>query len=96
MGLGIPGPYIEYGIESIKTFICHMGSETLTSGFISYSLQMLQIEVDFTKNISEFDFITWGYLATPSWITSLWEFVSCYKIIPVSYTHLTLPTILLV
>ena len=26
------------------------------------------------------DFTTWGYLATPSWITSLWEFVSRYKI----------------
>ena len=57
-----------------------MGSETLTSGFISYSLQMLQIEMGFTTNILEYDYATWGYLATPSWITSLWEFVSRYKI----------------
>ena len=57
-----------------------MGSETLTSSFISYSLQLLQIEIGFTKNILELDFDTWGELATPSWITSLWEFVSRYKI----------------
>ena len=80
MGLGIPDPYVECGIERVKTFICHMGSETLTSGFISYSLQMLQIEMGFTTNILEYDFATWGYLATPSWIASLWEFVSRYKI----------------
>ena len=41
---------------------------------------MLQIEIGFTRNILEYDFTTWGYLATPSWITSLWEFVSRYKI----------------
>lgn len=34
----------------------------------------------FYKKFLEYDFITWGYLATPSWINSLWEFVSRYKI----------------
>ena len=80
MGLGIPDPYIECGIERVKTFVCHMGSETLMSSFISYSLQLLQIEIGLTKNTLELDFDTWGDLATPSWITSLWEFVSRYKI----------------
>ena len=39
MGLGKPDPYVECGIERVKTFICHMRSETLTSNFISFSLQ---------------------------------------------------------
>ena len=80
LGLGIPDPYIECGIERVKTFICHMVSETLTSGFISYSLQMLKIEIGLPRNILEYDFNTWRYLATPSLITSLWEFVSRYEI----------------
>ena len=81
MGLGIPDPFIQCGIARVKTFITHMGSETLTSCFITYSLQLLQIEMSFTKNVLEYDYDMWGYLATPSWITSLWEFVSRYNIV---------------
>ena len=57
MGLGIPDPYIECGIERAKTFVCHMGSETLTSNFISYYLQLLQIEIGLTK-------IFWNLIST--------------------------------
>ena len=81
MRLGIPDLYIKCGIARVKTFITHMGSKTLTSGFITYSLQLLQIEMGFTKNVLEYDYDMWGYLATPSWITSLWEFVSRYNIV---------------
>ena len=79
LGLGIPDPYIECGIERVKKFICHMDSETLNSGFITYSLQLLQIEVDFTKIILDYDFSTWGYLATHSWITSVWKLCHATK-----------------
>ena len=80
LGLGIPDTFIECGIERISIFITNMGLRTLIAQFIEVSLQALQIEVGLVGNILEQDFQKWGYLATPSWIASLWDFVSRYNI----------------
>ncbi len=42
LGLNVPEPYIESGIAQIITFINNMGLETLTSKFITYSLQLMK------------------------------------------------------
>ena len=57
-----------------------MSSETLTSKFISFSLQALQLEVGVVEDILTTDYSIWGLLATPSWIKDLWEFAHRYKI----------------
>ena len=44
LGLGIPDSYVESGIARIIMFLNDMGSETLTSKFLTYILKLLQIE----------------------------------------------------
>ena len=44
LDLNVPEPYIESRIAQIITFINNMGSETLTSKFITYILQLLSIK----------------------------------------------------
>ena len=80
MGLGLPHPYIECGIARIITFINNMGSKTLTSKFLAYSVQLLQLEIGLINDVLTQDFQQWGVLATDSWIKSLWEFASRFKI----------------
>ena len=51
LGLSVPKPYVESDIVWIITFINNMGSETLTSKFIMFALQLLQIETGQTEDI---------------------------------------------
>ncbi len=44
LGLNVPEPFIESGMVRIVTFINIMGSETLTSKFITYTLQLFKIK----------------------------------------------------
>ena len=80
LGLGIPDPYIESRIERISIFVTNMGAGTLTAQFIEVSLQSFQLEIGIFENVLEQDFKQWKFLATSSWIKSLWEFVSRHGI----------------
>ena len=71
MGLSLPHPYIKCGIARIITFINNMGSETLTSRFLTYSVQLLQFETGLIDDVLSHNFQKWGLLATNSWIKSL-------------------------
>ena len=76
LGLGIPEPFVESGLSQIITFVNNMGSETLTSKFIAFTVQLLQIETGKTGDILLQDYNKLKNLATDSWIKSLWEFVN--------------------
>ena len=78
LGLGLPHPYIE--CARVLTFINNMSSETLTSKFISFSLQALQLETGVVEDVLTTDYSIWGLLATTLWIKDLWEFVHRHKI----------------
>ncbi len=51
LGLSVPEPYIESGIDKIVTFVNNMGSETLTSKFIKFTVQLFQIKTGQTEDI---------------------------------------------
>ena len=75
LGLNIPEPYIESGIARVITFINNMGSETLTSKFIIYTLQLMQLDTGQTNDVLLLNYEVLKNLATDSWIKSLWEFI---------------------
>lgn len=73
--LSVPEPFVESRIAQIITFINNMGSETLTSKFITFAVQLLQIETGQTDTILLQNYNRLQNLATDSWIKLLWEFV---------------------
>ena len=51
LGLGIPDQYVECGMARIIIFINNMGPETLASKFLTYTLQLFQIETEKIEDI---------------------------------------------
>lgn len=52
----------------------------ITGSLISSSSEQLQLEVGLPGWLTEHNFSTYQVLTTPSWITTVWEFASKFKI----------------
>ena len=76
LGLSISEPFVENRLSHIITFVNNMGSETLISKFITFTLQLLQIKTGKTEGILLQNLIKLQNLAMDSWIKLLREFVN--------------------
>lgn len=79
-GLDLPDLYLYQGSQQVAMFLQLYGSETNEGHLLRVSLEHLQLEVGIGAQVLSSDFATYGFLATPSWLTSLWEFISFYRI----------------
>ena len=64
-------------LEKYLTFRSHQG---IVGNMIRLSEELLRIETGLPGNIFKFDYSKFQYLASPSWIKSIWCFVSKFKI----------------
>ena len=66
--LEILDPYVEYGIVRAIMFVNNMGPESLTSIFLTYTLQLIQIESGQTEIVLLQNYNKLNNLATDLWI----------------------------
>jgi len=86
-GLGLPHLAWEQGIMSIKLFLEHATSSCMESTLITTSLEYTQLQIGSSLPVFNTNFTKWGFLAEPTWFTSIWEFVSTHQIYLQSPTH---------
>lgn len=79
-GLDLPEPYIYQGSQQVALFYHLYDTPTNEGHLLRVSLEHLQLEVGMSSPVFNLDFTQYGFLATPSWLTSLWRFVSTYSI----------------
>jgi len=74
-GLGLPHPYWEQGVATLKLFLEFMNTSQPEQSLLLTLLELLQLEVGISSPILQADFHRWGVLATDCWVKSLWRFV---------------------
>lgn len=79
-GLDLPEPYIYQGSKQVAHFHQLYGTNTNEGHLLRVSLEHLQLEVGLSTLVLNSDYTTFGYLATDSWMKSLWGFLSLYHI----------------
>ena len=72
-GLGLPHCRLEELIEQLNLFMMHYGSGTQLGNMITVSEQDLIMEIGSGSHPLSLPFDTYGHLATPCWITSIWS-----------------------
>lgn len=75
-GLGIPHLWTTQGIEKIWAILRHGDDKTIPGYQLRCSLELHQLELGIPGQLFSYCYKDIGHLATPSWITSLWEFIS--------------------
>lgn len=75
-GMGMPHPYVEQGIETLRYFLIHADAATLSGDLYRNSLEQLQLEIGVGIPVFAASFKHLGKLATPSLMKALWEFIS--------------------
>jgi hypothetical protein len=80
LGLGYPDLYVIQGAQAVSRVLSFgTGSPSITSTLIRISYELICIETGLEHPLDE-EFETLGDLATPCFFTSIWEFISTYKI----------------
>lgn len=79
-GLDLPDPYTYQGSQQVSLFSQLFNTDTREGRLLRMSLEHLQLEVGSGTQVLSTDFSKYGFLATHSWLKSLWEFVWTYKI----------------
>lgn len=72
-GIGLFNLEIEQAIGWANMLLQHYGSPTTVGLKCKASLEALQLELGCTGNPLTVDFKTYGILATPCWVKSIWE-----------------------
>jgi len=79
-GLGLPNPVWEQGIMAIKLFLEHANTSRMENTLIMTSMEYMQLQIGSSLPVFDTNFSKWGFLAEPTWITSIWEFLSTHRI----------------
>jgi len=79
-GLGLPNPIWEQGILVLKLFLEHANSSHMESTLITISLEYTQLQIGSSLLVFNTNFAKWGFLVGPTWLTSLWQFISEHQI----------------
>ena len=81
LGLGMPHPFIEQGIEQIKMILGHMSQpQTPTGQLLEISLEQAQVELGLPTPLWQADYKKHNKLITETWVKSVWKFVSKFGI----------------
>lgn len=79
-GLGLPHPYYFQGGQQVSTFAHLLRSDHPEGLAMRISWEYLQLQLGVDTPFLSLPFSQWGPLASPCWLTSLWEFVSEFDI----------------
>lgn len=79
-GLDLPDPYIYQGSQQVSLFYQLYPTDTNEGHLLRASLEHLQLEIGIGTPVLLSNFESFGYLATHSWLKSLWEFLWTHKI----------------
>ena len=72
-GMGLFDLTTETTAATINAFLQHYGTDSPVGVTLQATLENLQIELGVRGCPLDYDFETWGHLATNSWAKSLWE-----------------------
>ena len=81
LGIDLHDPFLEQGLRKLDLLLIHGGLDTMTSKFIQTSLEHHMLELGSFTSFFSLPYKTHQSLATPTWLTVLWEFISEHDII---------------
>jgi hypothetical protein len=76
MGMGIPSLWDVQGLAHVDVVLRQGTATTITGLQTRATFEALLLEVSLEVHPFESEFAVFGHLATPSWITLLWDFMS--------------------
>ena len=79
-GLNIHHLYQLQGFEKLKLFLWHLRLQDTTGKLLKISKNNTQLEIGLSKPFLELKHGKYAYLATPTWITSIWEYLESSKV----------------
>ena len=79
-GLNIHHLYQLQGFEKLKLFLWHLRMQDTTGKLIQISKENTQLETGLSKPFLELKHSKYSYLTTPTWVTSIWEYVEACKV----------------
>jgi hypothetical protein len=90
--IGLYSLPVEHTIAMINMIIQHYGAETMLAKKFLGSIQALQLDIGCIGNPLSKDYNKFHYLATRSWIKSLWERLHFYRFaLHLEYQQLEMP-----
>ena len=91
LGLGLDDLYVDQGTSKVEILLEHLYADNMTGSLLRSALEWSSIHVGIGQNIFSLDFGLYGHLLPQSWIKTLWQFASEYKItLPSSEKNLQL------
>ena len=79
-GLGIPHLWTTQGIEKLWAIFRHGDADTIPGHQIRCSLECAMVETGIPAHLLTHAYQDFHHLCTPSWISSIWEFVDHFKL----------------
>ena len=81
MGLDLPHPYVEQGIEHISNLLTLGSSDSLPGHSLRTQLETAQLTIGADKDFLHMDMGNWGYSLPPSTLAhAMWDFCSHHYI----------------
>ena len=75
MGLNVTHIYDIMGMEKLKFLIMHVRRNDITGRLLMISMKYTQLEVGSKRLFFNLNYSKWGYLATWTWLTHLWQYM---------------------
>jgi hypothetical protein len=75
-GLGIRHLYITQGTKHLLAILRHATRPTLTGKLPQTTIKEMQLEIGVPKSFLSYSFADYGVIATRSWISTNWKFLS--------------------
>ena len=80
MGLRLPLLFDCQGLAHLRVFQEHGGTSSTTGKLLGASIQHLKVKVGTGGPLFQTDFSIFGPLATPSWVSHLWQYLWMKKV----------------
>jgi hypothetical protein len=91
-GLGLPNLGIMKGADMVQYLVRHWGSKHGLGHRLRRSYELTQLDCGLEGNFLVRDFDALGNLATPCWMTTLWEYTWYYRA-TLTLEEITVPTV---
>jgi len=91
-GLALPDLYLEQRLGQLRELLTHSDLDDVLGKQLKLSLENIQVELGLTHLFLNYSHKTYGHLIPRTWMTSLWEFISEYKLRIQGWKHDFLPT----
>ena len=79
--MGLHDPLAVQCLSKLKHLVLHGNTNTISGKLLNTSLEHLQLEVGSFTSIFALNYSTYSVLSTPTWLTSLWEFLCEHDIV---------------